>query len=429
MLKKLTISKYNETVYYDKLDNGLEVYMWPQENVSNFYATLSVKYGSIDTDFKIGNKTYQVSKGIAHFLEHVKFNEGPNKTAHDYYNKLGSSINAFTTFGYTSYEVLASSNLKENITHLLDYVETPYFTKELIEKERKIILSEVKMGKNNPYQMLYYTLNNALFHENSRKYYVTGDEEDVKNITLDEINLVYNTFYHPANMFLVVTGNFDSDYLDVVIRENQNTKEFKEFVEPVKIRPKEKETVCEERKIITGNITVPKLRIAYKIKKSSLGGISDIEKLVYTRIIMNANFGTTSQIKERLLESNLVSKLSTNASIVDDYLIININAETKYPTEIEKMLKENYENMDLTPKRLERRIRCNIADFIYGLDDIEYLNSMVQDNIMTYGKLITNTYDIIKNLNMETASRVINDLKKYSTCTVIMNPLEEQPDK
>ena len=232
MLKKLTISKYNETVYYDKLDNGLEVYMWPQENVSNFYATLSVKYGSIDTDFKIGNKTYQVSKGIAHFLEHVKFNEGPNKTAHDYYNKLGSSINAFTTFGYTSYEVLASSNLKENITHLLDYVETPYFTKELIEKERKIILSEVKMGKNNPYQMLYYTLNNALFHENSRKYYVTGDEEDVKNITLEEINLVYNTFYHPANMFLVVTGNFDPDYLDVVIRENQNTKEFKEYLEP-----------------------------------------------------------------------------------------------------------------------------------------------------------------------------------------------------
>lgn len=429
MLKKLTISKYNETVYYDKLDNGLEVYMWPQENVSNFYATLSVKYGSIDTDFKIGNKTYQVSKGIAHFLEHVKFNEGPNKTAHDYYNKLGSSINAFTTFGYTSYEVLASSNLKENITHLLDYVETPYFTKELIEKERKIILSEVKMGKNNPYQMLYYTLNNALFHENSRKYYVTGDEEDVKNITLEEINLVYNTFYHPANMFLVVTGNIDPDYLDVVIRENQNTKEFKEYLEPVKIRPKEKETVCEERKIITGNITVPKLRIAYKIKKSSLGSISDMEKLVYTRIIMNANFGTTSQIKERLLESNLVSKLSTNASIVDDYLIININAETKYPTEIEKMLKENYENMDLTPKRLERRIRCNIADFIYGLDDIEYLNSMVQDNIMTYGKLITNTYDIIKNLNIETASRVINDLKKYSTCTVIMNPLEEQPSK
>ena len=69
MLKKLTINKYNETIYYDKLDNGLEVYMWPQTNVSNFYATLSVKYGSIDTEFKIGNETQKVSKGIAHFLD------------------------------------------------------------------------------------------------------------------------------------------------------------------------------------------------------------------------------------------------------------------------------------------------------------------------------------------------------------------------
>lgn len=428
MLKKLTISKYNETVYYDKLDNGLEVYMWPQANVSNFYATLSVKYGSIDTEFKIGNKTHQVSKGIAHFLEHVKFNEGPNLTAHDYYNKLGSSINAFTTFDYTSYEVLAASNLKENITHLLDYVETPYFTKELIEKERKIILSEVKMGKNNPYQVLYYTLNNTIFNSDNRKYYVTGDEDDVKNITLEEINLVYNTFYHPANMFLVVTGNFDPDYLDVVIRENQSTKKFPKYLEPIKIHPKEKENVATERVSINGNIAVPKLRIAYKIKKSALGSISDMEKLIYTRIIMNANFGTTSLIKERLLESNLITKLNTSAAIVGDYLIIGINAETKYPNEIERMLRENYDNMDLTPKRLERRIRCNIADFIYGLDDIEYLNSMIQDNIMTYNKFVTNTYDVIKNLNMETASRVISDLKKYATCTVVMNPLEEQPE-
>ena len=47
----------------------------------------------------------------------------------------------------------------------------------------------------------------------------------LKNITLDEINLVYNTFYHPSNMFLTVTGNFDPEYLSVVIKENQNNKE------------------------------------------------------------------------------------------------------------------------------------------------------------------------------------------------------------
>lgn len=426
MLKKIKISKYNETIYYEKLENGLEVYMWPNSNVSSFYATLSVKYGSVDTSFKIKNKTYEVSEGIAHFLEHLKFNEGPNKTAHEYFNKLGSSINAFTTFDYTSYEVTASSKLKENITHLLDYVQTPYFTKELIEKERKIILSEVKMGKNNPYQVLYYTLNGTVFSNDNHRNYVTGDINDVKNITLDEINLVYDIFYHPSNMFLTVTGDFDPEYLSVVIKENQSTKEFPKYQEPVKIQLKEPERVAVRGIDIAGNIALPKLKLAYKIKKDKLGNLSDLEKLLYVRIILNANFGTTSELKEKLLESNLVTKLGTSATIIGDYLEIVISAETRYPNEITKILKETYSNMDITKKRLERRIRCNIADFIYGLDDIEYTNTIIQDNIIMYNKIITDTYDIIKRLNVETASKIIKDIQTENNCFVIMHPIEKK---
>ena len=411
MLKKIKINKYNETIYYEKLDNGLDVYMWPNNNVSSYYATLSVKYGSVDTNFRIKNKTYEVSKGIANFLEHVKFNEGPNRTAHEYFNKLGSSINAFTTFDYTSYEVTATDKIKENITHLLDYVQTPYFTKELIEKERKIILSEVKMGKNNPYQILYYTLNGYVFSNDNHRYYVTGDIDDVKNITLDEINLVYNTFYHPSNMFLTVTGNFDPEYLSVVIKENQNNKEFKPYLEPEKIKEKEPERVAVRGIDIAGNIALPKLKLAYKIKKDLFGDLSDLEKLLYIRIILNANFGTTSLLKERLLESNLVTKLSTSATIVGDYVEIVISSETNYPNEIIKILKETYSNMDITKKRLERRIRCNIADFIYGLDDIEYTNTVIQDNIIMYGKLIPNTYDIINSLNVLVANKFIKTMQ------------------
>ena len=129
MLKKIELLKYNEAIYFDKLDNGLEVYLWPNNKVSNYYATFSVKYGSVDTKFKVGSKTIEVPKGLAHFLEHIKFNEGPNKTAHDFYNKLGTSINAFTTFDFTSYEVFGSDKIEENITHLLDFVQSPYFTK------------------------------------------------------------------------------------------------------------------------------------------------------------------------------------------------------------------------------------------------------------------------------------------------------------
>ena len=133
-MKKIEFKKLGETIYYDECECGLPIYLWVNERVSNFYATLSVKYGSIDTKFKVKDKEYTVPNGIAHFLEHVKFNESADTTAHDYFNKLGASINAFTTFEYTSYEVYGTENLKEDVTHLLDYVYTPYFTDKTIAK-------------------------------------------------------------------------------------------------------------------------------------------------------------------------------------------------------------------------------------------------------------------------------------------------------
>ena len=426
MLKKIELLKYNEVIYFDKLDNGLEVYLWPNNKVSNYYATFSAKYGSVDTKFKVGSKTIEVPKGLAHFLEHIKFNEGPNKTAHDFYNKLGTSINAFTTFDFTSYEVFGSDKIEENITHLLDYVQSPYFTKELIEKEKKIILNEVKMGKNNPYKVLYYALNNALYTHDQRKYFVTGDEEDVKSITIDDVHAAYDNFYHPSNMFLVVTGNFNPEYLATVIRENQNNKTFAKYTNPIKIKTNEGLKVAESEKEIYGNVSAPKVKIAYKIKKSELAFLNDVEKLIYPRIILNANFGSTSEVREYLLENNLVTKLGCNASLCEDYLIIVLSAETKCPKEIVKILDETFKKMTLNKERLERRIRCNIASVIYGFDDIEYMNAHIQDNIMTYNKIIDNEYDIYKSLNVTTAKKVIDKMVTDNKTVVTMLPKEEK---
>ena len=163
-MKEIKLKGIDEVLYYDECDNGLPIYMWVNDKVNNFYMTLSVKYGSIDTEFKTkdSDEYIKVSDGIAHFLEHVKFNESDTTTAHDYFNTLGSSINAFTTFNFTSYEVFASSEFSKNLNHLLDYVQTPYFTDQLTEKEKGIICEEVKMGKNNPGHKLYYGMNSAL---------------------------------------------------------------------------------------------------------------------------------------------------------------------------------------------------------------------------------------------------------------------------
>ena len=81
-MQEIVLKGIDEKIYHETLNNGLQTYMVVNEKVNNFYMTLSVKYGSVDTEFKCGkdNTWTKVHNGVAHFLEHVNFNEGDGQT-------------------------------------------------------------------------------------------------------------------------------------------------------------------------------------------------------------------------------------------------------------------------------------------------------------------------------------------------------------
>ena len=118
-MEKIKIERTDEIVYHHKLDCGLNIYIWECKESSDINLTLTVKYGSVHTNFEVNKKDIKVPNGMAHFLEHIKFNEEDNKTAHDYFYKIGSYVNAYTTFDHTCYEVTTNDNLKDNLNHLL----------------------------------------------------------------------------------------------------------------------------------------------------------------------------------------------------------------------------------------------------------------------------------------------------------------------
>ena len=133
------------------------------------------------TKESIEEKTFKkVPNGIAHYLEHLMFNM-EDGTAFDYFSKLGSSVNAFTTYDLTCYEVYSSTYFKENLEYLLDYVQTPYFTNELVNNERGIISEEIKMYDNNPNTELTYSAYKNIFVNDNRKYLISGTIDDIKD--------------------------------------------------------------------------------------------------------------------------------------------------------------------------------------------------------------------------------------------------------
>jgi len=423
-MKEINLKGLNETIYYDECNNGLKVYMWVNKRVNTFYGTLSVKFGSIYREFKIGKKTYNTPSGVAHFLEHIKFNENKDQTAHDYFNKNGCDTNAFTTFHYTNYQAFGSENPKDNIIHLLDFVQNGYFTKKLVNNEKGIITEEAKMGEDDPYTVMLFKHLENLFNSYEHKTLITGTKEDIKKINIDDIKLVYNTFYHPQNMFLIVTGNFNPYEIMEAVKENQNQKEFPEYLNPTRVINKENKKVNKEYEELNLNVTSRKIKIGIKIPKNSLKEFDDLHIRMYLSILLRANFGNTSDFKDMLLEKELINNMSYMKEIFDDYVIIMFTIDSSYKDEIINLFNEKLNNLEITKTSFERMKKANVASLILEYEDVEFVNSIIQNEILNYGEVCTNLKEIYENIKYVEILKFIDNLNLKERSILILNPLE-----
>ncbi|MEG0615398.1 MAG: insulinase family protein, partial [Oscillospiraceae bacterium] len=120
-----------EQYTYIKHPSGLDIMVWKMENYSTTYALFGTKYGSINTKFKTSDdKDYiTVPEGIAHYLEHKLF-ENEDCDVFSLFAKTGASANAYTSFDKTCYLFSCADNFTESLKILLNFVQSPYFTKE-----------------------------------------------------------------------------------------------------------------------------------------------------------------------------------------------------------------------------------------------------------------------------------------------------------
>ena len=420
-MKEIKLSKLKEVVYYDKCDNGLDIYMWVKENANNYYATLNVKYGSVDTKFKVDNKEYNVVNGIAHFLEHINFNESDGTSASEYFDKIGTSTNAFTTFDYTAYEIYGSNDILGDVNHLIDFVQDKTITSKIVENEKGIILEEVRMDKNNPNHKMYFNVLKSIYKKNKRRNEITGIESEVSSITKKELDLVYDSFYHPSNMFIVITGNFNPYEMAAMIKENQSKKSYKD-IKVKKIYEKEDFSVNKKSLELQGNVEIPKISISYKMDRKKFKNYNDLELRIYLNMILNANFGSSSDLKEELLNKCLIVALSYSVSVDKDVVVLTLSLESKYPSEIINIIKDEISKLSISDKVLQRKIKCNISDLIIGFDDIEYVNSIIQSDIIYYDKLINNRYDIYHSINIDDAKKILKSINLDNEVVVITKP-------
>ncbi len=421
-MKEIVIKGLNEKIYYHKLPEGLQIYLWPNEKIKGTYMSLMVPYGSIHTSFKVGKKNYQVPNGVAHFLEHVKFNMAKDKTAHEVFQKLGGEANAFTTFKYTNYIVYTAEKVTENLNTLLDYVYTPYFTKSLINKEKGIIVEESKMNLDDPYSVSYFAFLKQILKKSNYRFEITGLPEDINKITLADIENVYKAFYHPQNMFLIVTGNINPYEIIKTASENLAGKEFSNYVKAELPKIKEPQGIIKNKQELNLNITAAEFRYALKIPRAKFKNLTDRELMYYLYILGQMLFGPSSEFREELRAKELMASFHGGVNLTDDCVIVTFHAVTDYPNEIEAAIDEKVANWTLDEADFKRKIKAEIANLILKYDDVIAVNEQIQNDLITLGKIEDNTKEILENMTITKMQEVAKAITLENKATMIIKP-------
>jgi len=398
-------------IYEEKLDNGMEIYIIPKENVNGYYVTLSTKYGSIHDEFIPSNqKNYvKVPMGVAHFLEHKVFEQKDGIDPFTFYSERGCDANANTSNFKTTYLFSGTSALDEGLNYLLDYVQNPYFTDENVEKEKGIIEQEINMYKDNPYFKLYDEILYNAFINHPIKYPIAGTVESINKITKEDLYTCYNTFYHPSNMFLVVTGNVDPKEIIDLVKLNQEQKEVKKQ-DKIEIKYcEEPDSVSMDFKKDNLDVEIPKVAIGYKIKNNTELNINDFK--TYLNILFNIKFGSVSEFNEKLREDNLITgDIDIELVNTDKHVLVILTIESDNIDKVLDKIDKELKNLNIDEDEFKRKLKIRKSASIYKSDSIYALNNKIMSNIINYGKIIYNEYEKIDELNINTLNNIILNL-------------------
>ena len=431
-MEKIVNDIIKEELYFETLENGLRVYFMPKRGFVKKYAILATDFGSNDLEFvpKGECDKIRVHEGIAHFLEHKMFEQPDGGNAFDLFSKYGASANAFTNFNMTAYLFSATENFNECLTHLIDYVQTPYYTEENVEKEKGIIAQEIKMYDDDPSWQVYFNALKAMYQKHNVRIDIAGDVDSIYKITPDELYKCYNTFYNPSNMILFVIGDLDeNEVMDVIKKANHS--DIDKIEGKIQRFPNEEPKEIAQKEIVEKyQVSMPMFNIAYKDEDVNLRGKELLKKEVVSDILCDMIFKTGSELNEDMYMKGMVNDSFYGGFYSEvEYAFTLISGEGKDPHKVKDTITEyleRYKKEGLSRVGFERAKKKKIGEFLKYMDSMEF----IANNFISYAFKDVNILDyleVLKEVEFEDVENRLRTHFKEENCVIsIIEPLEEE---
>lgn len=398
------------------LENGLTIIGEEIPYVKSISLGIWINAGSRIEDEEIS--------GISHFIEHMLFKGTKNRTSKQIASEidnLGGQINAFTSKECTCYYVkLLDSHIDIGIDILSDMILNSKFNEDDLDKERSVIIEELKMYEDSPEDLAYDLLTENIYKNDPLGMNIIGTEESLKKLNREKLLDYFNKYYVPNNSVIAISGNFN--FNEIINKIEEKFKGWKKKSVNIDIKKAEFKS-C----FLTKNKDIEQVNLAMSLEAVPL----ENDEEVYALAVINTVFG--GSISSRLFqkireEKGLVYSIYSSQSLYRKCGELGIFAsmsnehlEEVYESIIEeiKIMKKDY----LTEQEIKESKEQLKGSYILGLESTSSRMMSIGRSLLLNNK-VESTDDILKsidNVDRETVKKVIDkifNLNKLVVCIV-----------
>lgn len=364
----------SEQLWWDKLPNGLTIAVVPRPGFTKKLAYFVTDFGAIHTEFTLNGEKISAPAGIAHYLEHKMF-DMPDGDVFPKFAALGATPNAFTSYDLTAYYFSCTQNFRENLKLLLQFVSTPYFTEESVQKEQGIIGQEIDMNKDAPESRIFENLMRAMYRVHPVQVPILGTRETIAEITPELLTKCHQAFYRPGNMMLCVIGDVDPNEVRELalhcLPERDET-----IVS--RVDTWQEEMTCPMPQIEANmEVSMPTFQLGFKCESPALG-----EEAVRAEVIgdlaCEALFGESSPLYLRLYEQGIIDmSFGGGFETIDGMAMVTISGDSDHPEKVRAAILEEVQRLVREGIAQEDFLRMKRSALGRRIQDLDSFDSTV----------------------------------------------------
>lgn len=330
-MKTVTFPQLGEQLYTHKAENSLTIYVIKRPGFTRKMAYFVTDFGSIHTDFQLDGETVRAPAGIAHFLEHKLF-ELPGRDVSAEFAALGANVNAFTGYDMTAYYFSCTENFEKNLDLLLEFVSTPYFPEESVQREMGIIDQELGMNEDSPDSRVFEDLMCAMYDRHPIRVPILGTRDSIRSITPELLHKCHRAFYTPGNMVLCVVGDVEPEAVCAIADRVLGTQPHSVGVKlnhwAEELVPK---SALVRRKM---EVSMPNFQLAFKAEPA-VKGQAAIRQEIVGDLAAEVLFGESSPLYLKLYEQGLIdSSFGGGFETIDGCAMLTCGGDSDAPEQV-----------------------------------------------------------------------------------------------